>query len=271
MWDLFLYAKNKYMGKLLPRKYRGRIFRSTKSKHMKLLTTKNYKTTKGEKMGVLTGILYLAPAKISGYEVCPKRSEGCTAACLYTAGMGKFSNVQQARINKTKMFFEDRDTFLNQLRKDITALVRKAKKLNMTPAVRLNGTSDIEWTRFTLMNEFPEIQFYDYTKVLNRLEKERPTNYHITFSKNESNDADCVSALKLGANVAVVFNTKKDKPLPESWNGYPVFDGDDTDLRFMDPSGGYVIGLRAKGRAKKDTTGFVVKEKIYEETVAQEG
>jgi hypothetical protein len=97
--------------------------------------------------------------------------------------------------------------------------------------------------------------------VLNRLEKERPTNYHITFSKNESNDAECVSALKLGANVAVVFNTKKGADLPESWNGYPVVDGDDTDLRFMDPKGGYVIGLRAKGKAKKDVSGFVVKVK----------
>ena len=225
---------------------------------MKLLTTQNFKTTKGEKLGYLTGILYLAPAKISGYEVCPMRSQGCTDACLYTAGMGAFSNVQLARINKTKMFFEDRDNFLTQLRKDIQALVKKAKKQNMIPAIRLNGTSDIEWTRFTLMNEFPEIQFYDYTKVLNRLEKERPANYHITFSKNESNDKDCVSALKLGANVAVVFNTKKGKELPESWNGYPVVDGDETDLRFLDPKGGYVVGLRAKGKAKKDVTNFVV-------------
>lgn len=226
---------------------------------MKLLTTQNYKTTKGEKLGYLTGILYLAPAKISGYEVCPRRSAGCTDACLYTAGMGAFSNVQLARINKTKQFFEDRETFMNQLRKDITALVRKANKLNMTPAIRLNGTSDIEWTRTGIMNEFPDVQFYDYTKVLNRLEKERPANYHITFSKNEANDAECTSALKLGANVAVVFNTKKGEPLPESWNGYPVADGDDTDLRFLDPKGGYVIGLRAKGKAKKDNTNFVVK------------
>lgn len=226
---------------------------------MKLLTTANYKTTKGEKLGVLTGILYLAPAKISGYEVCPKRSEGCTAACLYTAGMGAFSNVQQARIDKTKMFFGDRDSFLDQLRKDIKALVKKATKLNMTPAIRLNGTSDIEWTRFTLMSEFPDVQFYDYTKVYNRLEKQIPTNYHLTFSKNEVNEAECVGALKLGVNVAVVFSTKKGEALPETWNGFPVYDGDDTDLRFMDPKGGYVIGLRAKGRAKKDVSGFVVK------------
>ena len=102
---------------------------------MKLLTTQNYNTTKGEKLGYLTGILYLAPAKISGYEVCPRRSAGCTDACLYTAGMGAFSNVQLARINKTKQFFEDREAFMSQLRKDVTALVRKAKKQNMIPAI----------------------------------------------------------------------------------------------------------------------------------------
>ena len=226
---------------------------------MKLLTTQNYKTTKGEKLGILTGILYLAPAKISGYEVCPRRSAGCTEACLYTAGMGAFSNVQQARINKTKLFFEDRESFLDQLRKDIKALVRKAEKANMTPAIRLNGTSDIEWTRLGLMQEFPNVQFYDYTKVLNRLTKDLPTNYHITFSQNESNGFEVMTALNSGFNAAVVFNVKKGEDMINEWNGYPVYDGDDTDLRFMDPKGGYVIGLRAKGKARKDESGFVIK------------
>ena len=150
---------------------------------------------------------------------------------------------------------------MTQLRKDIKALVRKAEKTNMIPAIRLNGTSDIEWTRTGIMSEFPDVQFYDYTKVYNRLEKELPSNYHMTFSKNESNEAECVGALKLGVNVAVVFSTKKGDQLPESWNGYPVYDGDDTDVRFQDPKGGYVIGLKAKGRAKYDKTGFVVKVK----------
>lgn len=223
-----------------------------KSKDMKLLTTQNYKTTKGEKLGVLTGILYLAPAKISGYEVCPRRSAGCTAACLYTAGMGAFSTVQQARINKTKLFFEDRETFMSQLRKDIKALVKKAAKQNMKPAIRLNGTSDIEWTRFGIMDEFPDVQWYDYTKVLERLKKDVPKNYNITFSRSEINERECEEALRLGFNVAAVFKT-----LPETYLGRPVINGDDTDVRFEDPRG-VVIGLTAKGKAKKDVSGFVV-------------
>ena len=220
---------------------------------MKLLTVQNNKTVKGEKLGILTGILYLAPAKLSGYEVCPKRSKGCTDACLYTAGMGAFSTVQQARKNKTLMFFEQREAFMAQLHKDIKSLKKKAAKLGMTPAVRLNGTSDIEWTRTGIMDAFPEIQFYDYTKVLNRLTKERPANYHITFSKNEANSVECFLALKLGYNVAVVFDR-----LPTEWMGHQVQDGDDTDARFLDPKG-YVIGLKAKGKARKDNSGFVVR------------
>jgi len=224
---------------------------------MKLLSRSNYKTVKGEKLGILTGILYLAPAKISGYEVCPMRSIGCTEACLYTSGMGAFSNVQKARIKKTVMFFEQRDEFFKLLHKDIKSLVAKAKKENMLPAVRLNGTSDINWIRFNIFEQYPDVQFYDYTKVLKHLTKAIP-NYHVTFSKNEMNDRDCEIALNNGYNVAVVFNTKKGVSLPREWNGYPVYDGDDTDVRFYDPPN-HVIGLHAKGEAKKDKSGFVVK------------
>lgn len=220
---------------------------------MKLLTTANYKTVKGEKLGYLTGILYLAPAKISGYEVCPRRSPGCTTACLYTAGMGAFSTVQQARIKKTKWYFEDRPSFMAQLRKDIVALEKKAKKLGMKPAIRLNGTSDLDWTLTGIMEEFPHIQYYDYTKVLKRLKKEIPKNYHITFSKSEINEMDARWALNLGFNVAVVFDK-----LPEAYLARPVVSGDDTDTRFLDKKG-VIIGLTAKGKARKDTSGFCIK------------
>lgn len=227
---------------------------------MKLLAvSSDVKTIKGEKLGILTGILYLAPANISGYEVCPMRTEGCTEACLYTAGMGKFNNVKTARIKKTKMFFENRDEFLKILRDDIKSLIKKADKANMIPAVRLNGTSDIDWTRFDIMDQFPDVQFYDYTKVLSRLSKSIPDNYHLTFSKSEINIDACKSALNLGFNVAVVFSTKKGQLLPTSYIGYPVISGDETDVRFKDPKGGFIIGLIAKGDAKKDETGFVIK------------
>ena len=225
---------------------------------MKLLSTQNFKTVKGEKFGILTGILYLAPAKLSGFEVCPKRSEGCTASCLYSAGMGAFSNVQKARIQKTLFYFGDRPKFLELIKEDIKKLQKQAKKDGQKLAIRLNGTSDLNWMQHDVFSSFPDVQFYDYTKVFNRLTKEIPSNYHLTFSKSENNDSECIQALKLGFNVAVVFDTKKGEALPASWNGFPVYDGDDTDTRFLDPKGGFVIGLRAKGQAKKDISGFVV-------------
>jgi len=222
---------------------------------MKLLTTQNYKTVKGEKLGYYTGILYLAPGDISGYEVCPKRSKGCTDGCLFTSGMGPMPNVINGRIRKTIEFFINRDVFLQQLIKDVKSIEKKAKKLQMTPAIRLNGTSDIEWTRFGIIDQFPTIQFYDYTKVLNRLTKERPPNYYLTFSRSESNDDECSKALELGYNVAVVF----DKVVPSEWKGYEVVNGDDSDVRFIDPKG-VIVGLIAKGKAKKDESGFVIKK-----------
>jgi len=224
---------------------------------MNLLTTQNHKTVKGEKLNILTGILYLAPAKISGYEVCPRRTDGCTASCLYTSGRGAFSNVQKARIKRTKLFFEKRELFLSMLKLDIRLIEVMAKDNGMTPAIRLNGTSDIDWLRFGIMEEFPNVKFYDYTKVLNRLSKPLPDNYYLTFSRSGHKDIECDAAIKMGANVSVVFALDKKSPMPTTWNGAPVFDGDDTDARFLDPKN-HVIGLRAKGKARYDTSGFVV-------------
>ncbi len=228
----------------------------------KLLSTANPKIQKGTKMGYLSFILHLSPADLSGREVCPKRTAGCTAACLNTAGRGgmfrKGENtniIQQARIRKTRYFFEARDYFMMDLYEDIKKAIRYAERQGLTPVFRLNGTSDLSWEKYTINENnifelFPTVQFYDYTKVLGR-KVSKYKNYHLTFSAADGNDADVALAMAQGMNVAVVFDK-----LPDSYMGRPVFNADDTDLRFLDPRG-VILGLKAKGRAKKDTSGFV--------------
>ena len=222
---------------------------------MKLLSTANPKIQKGTKFGYLTYILHLAPSDLSGHNVCPKATAGCIAACLNTAGRGgmfkagEVTNViQKARIRKTLLFINDRAGFLNLLVSDITKAIRQAAKLGLIPVFRLNGTSDLSWEKYkiegkTIFQLFPEVQFYDYTKVLNRKVLDIP-NYHLTFSKADGNDGDVKKAIKQGLNVAVVFATKA---LPVSYLGMPVFNGDDSDIRFRDPKNN-VIGLYLKGK-----------------------
>lgn len=223
---------------------------------MKLLSEANPKIVKGEKYGYLTKILHLAPHKSSGFNVCKNASKGCSEACLFYQGRGQMTSVQKARLRKTEMFFENKSEFMDTLHKEIKQTMKQAERKNMTPAIRLNGTSDIPWERVKYGNHknvfeaFPDLQFYDYTKRTDR--KDLPSNYHVTFSLSEDNDEAAKEALKNGMNVAVVFRDE----LPETFWGYPVYDGDDTDLRFLDPQG-HVIGLKAKGSAKKDTSGFV--------------
>jgi hypothetical protein len=240
---------------------------------MKLLTTGNPKIAKGEKLGYLTSILHLAPARLSGYQVCPMATKGCAFACLNTAGRGgiikkgETTNViQKARIRKTQWFFEDRQAFMAQLYKEIQNTIKLAEKHGLIPVFRLNGTSDIRWETVevfvrnrakdveaslypNIMSAFPTVQFYDYTKIPNR--KNLPSNYHLTFSLAEDNDLFASAALKNGMNVAAVFRT-----IPDVFMGKPVFNGDTSDLRFLDPSN-VIVGLKAKGKAKKDVTGFV--------------
>ena len=239
---------------------------------MKLLSTANPKVLKGQSQGYNTFILHLAPANLSGYETCAKRTAGCTAACLNTAGhggmfkKGETTNVvQEARKRRTVMFFEMRDVFMFQLVKEIKNAIKLSAKQGMTPVFRLNGTSDLAWEKYgckrdgveytNIFEAFPEVQFYDYTKILGRKVAHIP-NYHLTFSAADGNDADVLKAIQQGMNVATVFGLKKTEPMPETFNGRPVFNGDDSDLRFLDPRG-VVVGLYAKGRAKKDTSGFV--------------
>lgn len=220
---------------------------------MKLLTVNNRKTIKGQVLGYLTGILHLAPFNLSGRNVCPFASMGCAKACLNTAGFGRYKNVQDARIDRTRLYWDNKAGFLALLSLEIRALERKAARDGMKLAIRLNGTSDISWEKTGIMEQFPAIQFYDYTKVPNRLIKsELPANYHLTFSRSESNGAIAELIAKMGHNVAVVF-----KELPATYFGKKVISGDDTDLRFLDPKG-VIIGLTAKGRAKWDKSGFVV-------------
>lgn len=220
---------------------------------VKLLTENNHKILKGKAHGYLTFILHLAPSILSGHNVCPKASEGCKAACLNTAGRGVYAKSQRARIRKTRELFDNRAAFAAQLRKDVVAGIRRAKKLGLTPCFRLNGTSDLPFDYLfpEIFREFPTVQFYDYTKLVSRMFRHRPANYHLTFSLSETNSADAERVLAAGYNVAVVFHK-----VPETYMGYRVVCGDTTDLRFLDPSG-VIIGLTAKGRGKRDTSGFV--------------
>jgi len=226
----------------------------------------NAKTVKGQKYGFMTGILYMAPSNISGFQVCPMAATaGCENACLYTAGRGAFNSVQQSRIDKALWFHTERESFMLQVVKDIRKLIRKANEAGMTPLVRLNGTSDIRWeniavtdngaTYDNLMSLFPEIQFYDYTKLANR--KQLPTNYDLTFSYSgtPAYQKFVNIARANGMRIAVVFRNAAD--IPASFLGMECIGGDDSDIRHLEPQG-VVVALYAKGQAKNDTTGFVV-------------
>ena len=221
------------------------------------------KTIKGESLGYFTGIQYLAPSNVSGViNTCPKASKGCRLACLFTAGRaGIFKKINEARIRKTLMFVNNRVDYFTTLVKDIKSLIKKAGKANFVPCVRLNGTSDIKWESEkidtqSILEKFSSIQFYDYTKDFNRmmdfLSGKFVSNYHLTFSRSESNQKQVEEVLKAGGNVAVVFDK-----LPETYLGYKVINGDESDLRFLDEKN-VVVGLKAKGKAKKDAEGFVV-------------
>jgi hypothetical protein len=224
---------------------------------MKLLSTTNTKIKKGEKFGWTTFGLSLAPANLSGKQLCPHRSPGCEFSCLNTAGMGVFSNVQEARIAKSKYLIEEKNSFIAQLKKELIAAEKKAKKLGMKIAVRLNVLSDLPWYNMIEMSEYPNIQFYDYTPNVSRmiqfLRGELPENYHLTFSRKENNQSKVELIASMGGNIVAVFDK-----LPDTYLGKKVIDGDETDLRFMDDKN-VIVGLKAKGKGKKDTSGFVIK------------
>ncbi len=225
------------------------------------------KTSKGEKIGFLTGILYLAPYKtIPVFNTCAMAEiANCGNACLFTAGRGKMNSVQNARINKTLWFYNDRESFMHRLIENIISLINKANKQNLIPLIRLNGTSDIKWENIwfeykgkyynNIMEFFPDIQFYDYTKIPNRINL--PINYDLTFSYSG------VPAFRKYVNIAIENNMRiatvfRDKnKIPNEYLGLSVINGDNSDVRHIDPKG-VIIALYAKGKAKTDNTGFVV-------------
>ncbi len=207
-------------------------------------------------------IMYMAPADtVEGLNLCPFASDGCKKVCIYTTGRGRFSNVQLSRINKSKFWGYDRANFYIQLANELLKIHDKALKQNKQIAIRLNGTSDIDhlhllerYSGIDFLDQFySSLLFYDYTKNINHISRYRHTSYKITFSRSETNQAEVKKVLKLGGNVAVVFADQ----LPEFYLGYPVINGDETDLRYFDPIN-VVVGLKAKGDAKKDLSGFVV-------------
>ena len=232
-----------------------------------LSVSSDAKTTKGETLGFLTGILYLAPATTTKWNTCSmaKRAK-CDKACLYSAGRGAMTSVQKARINKTEWFFTERNSFMQQLVVNITKLVNKARKQGLQPLVRLNGTSDIRWEAVSfvdvngvehknIFDVFPEVQFYDYTKDANR--KDIPANYDLTFSYSgvEGFQPFVIKAVSKKMRMAVVF--RKESEIPMTFMGIPVVSGDKSDVRHLDDEG-VIVGLYAKGKAKLDDTGFVV-------------
>lgn len=250
----------------------------------------NPKVAKNGKLDVLSAPLHLAPFDLSGFQVCPQASAGCAAACLHTAGNpAHMPGKDTSRKAKTIAYFKERAAFMAVLVFEIEALERKAKKLGMQCGIRLNATSDLPWERRRvtiqespnipaysgpLMKYFDTVQFYDYTKVTKRAlahaRGDMPENYHLTFSKTESNDADVARVLEAGGNVAAVFSRDAYKIHVSSGDlnykyGFaglrrhvPVIDGDAHDYRPADPAG-CIVALKAKGDAKHDTSGFVIR------------
>lgn len=227
----------------------------------------NAKTIKGNTIGYYTGILYLAPSDISGYQVCPMaKLAGCEKACLYTSGRGAFNSTQIARINKTKQFFNDRNWFMQNIVKDIESGIRKASKLNQELLIRLNGTSDIkfEHVSFTdidgveysnIMERFPTVQFYDYTKIANRVDL--PANYDLTFSYSGVISFAKYNKIAIAKKMRIATVFRTEKSIPSTYLGMPVISGDKSDVRHIEDHG-TIVALYAKGKAIKDQSGFVI-------------
>lgn len=246
----------------------------------------NPKTVKGQKKGYMTAVLYLAPYNVSGYLMCPfAEKAGCWKTCLNTAGRGgmpmhgEFTSpgglvlpdnpIQHARIARTKLWMEDRDAFLGQLSHEIFLFLRAAERKKLTPCIRLNGTSDIQWekipfgSRENVMAAHPDVQFYDYTKIPKRMYAVLPKNYYLCYSYSAASPRTTREGYRVeqsGASIVMVARNDEVKArlMEDAWSaGRSAVDGDEHDLRFLDPPGARVV-LRAKGLAKKETNGFIL-------------
>jgi hypothetical protein len=222
----------------------------------------NAKTIKGDGSEYETGIKYMQPYKTmfkgKVHNLCALADKAkCHEGCLNTAGRGQMGVVQRGRKRKTMLYLSDKIGFMDALYKYLTRFSTRNTKRGVKPCIRLNGTSDIQYEKTGIMERFPEIQFYDYTKIVKRAYAKMPSNYHLTLSYSEA-DKDYAeqvyqAVLDTGVNMAVVFRDK----LPKTFRGLRVINGDADDLRFLDPKG-VVVGLKAKGKAKRDTSGFVI-------------
>lgn len=226
---------------------------------MRLLSSSaKIEKSNNSQLGYYTKIQYFAPIALSGNHVCPFATKGCATSCLFTAGRGRMKKIQLARIQRTKLYFQDRDEYSFQLSKELTSLTKAAIKRKCKPVARLNGTSEIPFWKTipNIIEEHSDIQFYDYVKnpksMNDFLNGKLPSNYHLTFSRSENNEKECQQILNNKGSVAVVFR----KELPKIFWNFKVIDGDKHDLRFLDQN--CIIGLTAKGNAKKDDSGFVV-------------
>ena len=233
------------------------------------------KTSKGQKLGYFTGIMYLSPYKMANGKtnLCGDATKGCIKVCLNEAGRGAFSNVQDARIKKTLEFLENPKEFMVKIYKEI---VKLQKKYGQNLVIRLNGTSDLPFENIKVVLEdryysnifeaFPNVQFYDYTKNPRRALTNKIGNYYLTFSRAETklNIEYSRNVLNEGKNVAMVFSKELHEKLVKMgkivYNNREVnvIDGDETDLRFLDMPNS-IVALKAKGKASKDTSGFVIR------------
>ena len=261
----------------------------------------NAKTVKGQKVGFMTAILYLAPYKASGFNICPMAElAGCWKGCLNTAGHGGMSKgnkrfnphgidlpdnaVQRARIERTQLYMNDRVEFFRRLYQEIHAFLRKAERKGLTPVIRLNGTSDILWEKIpvpvsdnkrgihcifeNIFAVFPEIQFYDYTKIAKRMYREMPSNYYLALSYSEASPVYAERCWKAHAETncsgVIVYRDKdaiSQARMFAEESKKRFVDGDANDLRFLDPKGA-IVALKAKGTARKDYSGFVIDSEV---------